>query len=154
VRDATGTVGAALARLGGLYAQTGIRALNSSPLAMALLRPFQKYEPTWGATDRARLHAIVAELERTRAELAGAKPKGFGGALVVRELAQAAALARHGAFRLMHACLGQGPSTVELLDDLAPLIVEQRECWLARSREGGLADSLARLEKARAEYEA
>jgi hypothetical protein len=154
VRDPTGTIGAALARLGGLYAQTGIRALNSSPLAMALLRPWKRYEPTWGATDRARLDAIVVELERTRAELAGAKPKGFGGALVARELAQAAALARHGAFRLMHACLGQGPSNVELLDDLAPLIVEQRECWLARSREGGLADSLARLEKARAEYEA
>src|SRR5262249_33232058 len=37
VGDATGTVGAALARLGGLYERTGIRALNSSPLAMALL---------------------------------------------------------------------------------------------------------------------
>ena len=90
----------------------GIRALNSSPLAMALLRPWKRYEPTWGRTDRARLDAIVAELERTRAELAGAKPLGFGGALVARELAQAAALARHGAFRLMHACLGEGPSAV------------------------------------------
>ena len=154
VRDPTGTIGAALARLGAVYAQTGIRALNSSPLAMALYRPWKKYEPTWGRTDRATLDAVVAELERTRAELADAKPKGFGGALVARELAQAAALARHGAFRLMHARLGEGPSAVELVDDLAPLVVEQRECWLARSREGGLADSLARLEHARAEYEA
>lgn len=153
LRDSTGTIGGALARLGALYAATGIRALNASPLALALLRPWKKYEPTWGATDREKLDAVVVELERTRAELAGAAPKGFGGALVARELAQAAALARHGAFRLMHARLGSGPSPTELVDDLAPLIVEQRECWLARSREGGLADSLARLERARAEYE-
>ena len=119
---------------------------------MALLRPWKRYEPTWGGTDPPDLDAIVAELERTRAELGAREPAGFGGAIVARELAQAAALARHGAFRLMHACLGEGPSAVQLSDDLAPLIPEQRECWLARSRPGGLADSIARLERALAEY--
>jgi len=154
VRDSTRTIGAALARLGGLYAETGIGSLNSSPLAMALLRPFKGYAPTWGRTSRARLDAIVAEIERTRGELAGAKPEGFGGALVARELAQAAGLARHGAFRLMHACLGDGPAPELLHDDLEGLIAEQRECWLLRSREGGLDDSLRRLERARLEYDA
>jgi hexosaminidase len=153
VRDATGTVGPALARLGALYARTGIRALNSSPLATALLRPFKRYEPTWGRTDRARLDAIVAEIDRTRAELARATPIGFGGRVVARELAQAAGLARHGAQRLMHACLGDGPKPELLRDELDELIAEQRACWLARSREGGLADSLGRLERARLEYD-
>jgi hypothetical protein len=152
VRDATGTVGPALARLGGLYARTGIRALNSSPLANALLRPFKRYEPTWGRTDRAKLDAIVAEIDDTRAELARATPLGFGGRIAARELSQAAGLARHGAFRLMHACLGEGPSPAVLRSELDALIAEQRACWLARSREGGLADSLRRLENARAEY--
>jgi hypothetical protein len=152
VRDPTGTVGSALARLGGLYARTGIRALNSSPLAMALLRPFKRYEPTWGRTGRAKLDAIVDEIDRTRAELARAAPQGFGGPIVARELSQAAALARHGAFRLMHSCLGEGPATDLLRRELEPAIEEQRACWLARSREGGLRDSLGRLEQARAEY--
>ncbi|HTO09683.1 MAG TPA: glycoside hydrolase family 20 zincin-like fold domain-containing protein [Myxococcota bacterium] len=152
VRDATGTIGAALARLGELYLRTGIRALNSSPLAMALLRPFRRYEPTWGRTDRARLDAIVDEIDRTRAELARAAPQGFGGRIVARELSQAAALARHGAFRLMHACLHEGPPAELLRRELGQAIDEQRACWLARSREGGLRDSLGRLEHARAEY--
>ncbi|MFI5317517.1 MAG: glycoside hydrolase family 20 zincin-like fold domain-containing protein [Myxococcota bacterium] len=154
LRDATGTVGAALARLGGLYARTGIRALNSSPLATALLRPFKRYEPTWGSTDAARLNAIVAEIDATRAELARATPIGFGGRIAARELSQAAGLARHGAFRLMHACLGRGPKPELLRRELGELIAEQRACWLARSREGGLSDSLGRLERARAEYAA
>ena len=154
VRDATGTIGPALARLGELYARTGIRALNSSPLANALLRPFKRYEPTWGRTDRAKLDAIVAEIDGTRAALARATPLGFGGSLVARELSQAAGLARHGAFRLMHACLGEGPGPELLRDELDVLIAEQRACWLARSRPGGLDDSLRRLERARAEYDA
>jgi hypothetical protein len=152
VRDATGAVGAALARLGELYARTGIRALNSSPLANALLRPFKRYEPTWGRTDRAKLDAIVADVDAIRAELARATPIGFGGAIAARELSQAAALARHGAFRLMHACLGEGPEPALLRRELDELIAEQRACWLARSREGGLTDSLRRLERARDEY--
>src|SRR5262249_39782432 len=146
VRDATGTVGPALARLGGLYARTGIGALTSSPLAMALLRPFKRYEPTWGKTDRAKLDAIVDEIDRTRAELARARPQGFGGRVAARELSQAAALARHGAFRLMHACLGEGPPSELLRRELGEAIEEQRACWLARSRPGGLRDSLGRLE--------
>jgi hypothetical protein len=153
VRDRTRTVGAALARLGSLVDLVGIRALNSSPLAQALLRPFKRYAPTWGRTNRARLRAIVAELDATIVELVRAEPCGFGGAIAARELAQAAGLARHGAFRLMHAALGEGPEPAQLAEELTELIDEQRVCWLARSRSGGLADSLRRLETARSEYE-
>jgi len=154
VRDATGSIGPALHRLGKLYAETGIRALNSSPLSNALLRPFKGYEPTWGRTTRRKLYEIAVEIDQTRAELARATPRGFGGAIVARELSQAAGLARHGAFRLMHACLKTGPSPAELGRELGDLIAEQSECWRARSREGGLRDSLARLHRARAEYTA
>jgi hypothetical protein len=80
--------------------------------------------------------------------LARARPAGFGGALCARELRQAAALARHGARRLMHATPGGGPSQTELRAELAPLLDEQAACWRERSREGGLRDSLARLEAA------
>ena len=68
------------------------------------------------------------------------------GALVVRELVQACALARQGAWRLLRRAGASAPDASALRDDLAARIDEQRACWLARSREGGLRDSLARLE--------
>jgi len=39
----------------------------------------------------------------------------------------------------------------DALAQLATAIQEQRACWLARARPGGLADSVARLERAQAE---
>jgi len=64
----------------------------------------------------------------------------------VRELQQAARLARHGAFRITRAAGFPCPSDAELRRDLAEAIAEQRACWLLRSRPGGLEDSVARLE--------
>ena len=63
------------------------------------------------------------------------------------ELRQAAALARHGAWRLAHIALGQGPTLEELRRDLSSLIEEQARVWAASSRPGGLEDSLVRLRR-------
>jgi hypothetical protein len=38
------------------------------------------------------------------------------------------------------------PQRAELATELKPLIEQQREMWLSRSRPGGLDDSIARLE--------
>ncbi len=40
----------------------------------------------------------------------------------------------------------------ELDEDMRCLIDDYQAAWLARNRRGGLADSVGRLEKARAEY--
>jgi hypothetical protein len=72
--------------------------------------------------------------------------------VVVRELAQAARLARHGAYRIARAAGMPCPGDAELRRDLAGAIAEQRACWLLRARPGGLADSLARLEATLASY--
>jgi hypothetical protein len=40
----------------------------------------------------------------------------------------------------------------ELDQDMHGFIAEYRRLWLARNRPGGLADSVARFEHARAEY--
>ncbi len=154
LRDPERVIGGALVRLGELGAETGLEALNSSPLAMALFTPLGRAPLlAWGETSRPRLEAIADELGAIRDALARAKPTGFGGALCARELGQAAALARHGARRLMHATPGGGPSKSELRAELAPLIGEQAACWRERSREGGLRDSLSRLRNALAEYD-
>jgi len=146
LRDPARVIGAALVRLGELGAETGLEALNSSPIAMALFAPLGRAPVlAWGETHRPRLESIAEEIRAQIAALSRARPEGFGGAICARELQQAAALARHGARRLMHATPGGGPAKAELHAELAPLIDEQAACWRERSREGGLRDSLSRL---------
>jgi hypothetical protein len=45
------------------------------------------------------------------------------------------------------------PGNAELRRDLEEAIAQQRTAWLARSRPGGLRDSLARLEARLPDYE-
>jgi hypothetical protein len=98
------------------------------------------------------LARVAASLGAARARLADARPRCADGNTVVRELAQAIRLARHGAWRMLREAGGRAPSDPELARDLDEAIVEQRACWRLRSREGGLADSIARLEETRALY--
>ena len=69
------------------------------------------------------------------------------GEIVVRELAQALRLARIGAWRLARRAGARTPEDAALRAELVAAIEEQRACWLARARPGGLDDSVARLEK-------
>ncbi len=154
LRDPARVIGSVLGRLGELYAETGLVAMNSSPREMALHTPLGRSPAmAWGETSRPRVASLAEEIEGLRDALTRARPEGFGGALCARELRQAAALARHGALRLLHATPGAGPAKSELRADLAPLVDEQAACWRARSREGGLRDSLARLRTALTEYD-
>jgi hypothetical protein len=148
--DEAGVLGGVCEELGALGDATGARALNASPLAAALL-PAAGLRSFGGASAEATLR-VVARLEAARERLAAAHPRCEDGALIVRELAQAIRLARHGAWRLARESGGAAPSDAALRRDLDEAIEGQRACWLLRSREGGLADSLARLEATRALY--
>ena len=63
-------------------------------------------------------------------------------------MSQAARLARHGSWRLLG---DDGPDAALLQADLVELVDGQARTWLARSRPGGLRDSLARLDPGLAE---
>lgn len=148
--DEAGVLGVTLETLGGLYAGTGKLGLNGSPL-------FTELVPggllgALGNADAAGTGHVIEQLDAAIAVLARARPAAPDGALVVRELQQAARLARHGAFRIARGAGFPCPSDAELRRDLAEAIAEQRACWLLRSRPGGLADSLARLETTLADY--
>jgi hypothetical protein len=134
-RDRAGQLGRTLEELGSLYAGTGKTALNGSPL-------FTELVPTGllGSFGEANAAGTARVIEQP------------DGALVCRELSQAARLARHGAWRIARAADLPRPPDAELRADLREAIEEQGACWLARSRPGGLGDSLARLEKATASY--
>ncbi len=146
-RDATGELARALTDLGGLYRETGLTSINASPLFLALLRRGAGRIRAWGETSREKLDRVQTVIEQSLARIERARSAADDGALVARELAHAARLARHGAWRLARAYLDQGPSDAELERDLRALVDAQRALWLARSRPGGLADSLARLER-------
>jgi len=151
--DAAGTLGAALETSGSVYDRTGLTPVNGSPLHTQLLTgglallvellgtPTPKHlDETLGLLDEARLG-----VERSR-------PAAADGEVVRRELLQAIRLARHGAWRIARTAGLAAPDTAALRRDLADAIVEQRACWLLRSRPGGLDDSIARLEETLAGY--
>jgi len=126
------------------YRATGLTAFNASPLFAGLLSRGSLVQ--FGELDPDATRALVERLDAA-AERAGAlAAKDAEGALCARELRQAIRLARHGAWRLLLTHGHASPSDAELRCDLAEAIEEQRACWLARSRPGGLPDSLARLE--------
>ena len=108
---------------------------------------FATGEPSIDATEAVidQIAACVQEIER-------ATPACVDADLVREELAQAARLARHGAWRLLASVDGPAPDADALRADLAEAIDHQRAVWLRRARPGGLAESVARLEGTLAGY--
>ena len=149
-QDAAGVLGASVETLGGLYAGTGKLGLNGSPLFTELVPG--GLLSSLGTADPAGTRRVIETLDAASAELSRARSDAPDGALIVRELQQAARLARHGALRIARGAGLPCPSDAELRRDLADAIAEQRACWLLRSRPGGLADSVARLEATLAGY--
>ncbi len=148
--DASGRMGALAIELAEAYAGTGMDCVNGSPLFTALVRG--GLLGSFGAADRERLASTAERLGAALAALPRARCSGADAALVPRELAAAVRLARHGAWRIARAAGFPAPSLAQLRRDLRQAIAAQRSAWLARSRPGGLADSLARLDPALAEY--
>jgi len=148
--DEAGVLGFAVEKLGGLYTGTGKLGLNGSPLFSELVQG--GLLGALGNADADGTRRVIESLDASIAELSRARPASSDGAVVVRELQQAARLARHGAFRIARAAGFACPSDAELRRDLGEAIAEQRTCWLLRSRPGGLADSVARLEATLAGY--
>ncbi|MEE2664321.1 MAG: glycoside hydrolase family 20 zincin-like fold domain-containing protein [Myxococcota bacterium] len=148
--DAAGELGAALLSLGEAYLDTGKTAFNASPLFTATVT--DGLLGAFGEPDSAALRRTLDRLEAAGEAVGRARPGCSDGAVVGRELAQAIRLARHGAYRLLRETGAKRPSDPELRRDLAAAIEEQAICWRLRSREGGLADSLARLQSTLASY--
>jgi hexosaminidase len=154
LRDPSGELARALSLLGSAYTESGLDALNASPLFLALLAPPGAPLRVWGETNRERLAWVHGALDDGLARLARARPELDDAALIARELAASARLARHGAWRLARELLGTGPAPAVAAADLEQAIEEQRAVWLERSRPGGLDDSVARLRARLAEYSA
>jgi hypothetical protein len=149
--DAAQVIGEVLEQVGCAYLGTGRAAWNGSPLFHALVGG--GLLGSIGETDADETRATLESLEGALAALERARPGCADGEIVRLELAAAIRLARHAAWRMLRDTGARAPSAAELRRDLAEAIAEQRACWLARSRPGGLADSLGRLEAVLAAYE-
>lgn len=141
--DGAGVLGGALDRLGRLWSRTGQQAFNCSPLQAALC-PSQVHFRS-GSIDVDAVVAVVADIDEVLSDLERAAPACSDGALVVDELATAARLARHGAWRLLATAGSPAHDDDVLRADLTALVAAQEVAWRARSRPGGLPDSLAHL---------
>lgn len=160
--DPTGQVATLVLALGRVSPLTGCSPPNASLLAKLLLEP-ERPLAHWlerGAT-AAGFGAAAERASALGREIDGLSTHGSP------ELAKTVRELRHTAAMLSHACalgtarLGIGGGPISELDgavrqglaaDLTTLIAGQAERWRESSREGGLQDSLARLERVRAMY--
>ena len=155
LRDRAGVLGGIARDLGDVYRETGVLVKNASVLALLLLFP----ERPLG---EGRLAGLTVEgLERAEArsaelssKLAGARCDRDDASLLQAEFALAADLMRHacrfGIARLAApggaAAAIPGASRAALAIDLSRIVNDYRRVWRLRNREGGLADSVGRLE--------
>jgi hypothetical protein len=154
--DRAGALGRVVHDLGNAYREVGSLRANSSVLFWSLIKPERLFAPS-GVT-RESLEHTLAYIERVCEPLASARPAAPEGPLVLAELGWVRDALRF-ACRLgsARAAASGGDqiasiarsARLALAHELGELIERQRTLWLARSRPGGLADSLGRLERLR-----
>lgn len=161
-RDATGHLGEVMLEAGQLYQLTGPAHVNGSTLAYALQWPLDEIATrleqiaTLGGAQPdvspRTLRGVMAMLDGWHERLSASRPQRSDGALLLREWAQMLHLTRHGAAWLLRHQNADDVPVAQRLREWEGLMAQQRELWLARSRRGGLDDSLRRFETLRRGY--
>jgi hypothetical protein len=153
--DPTAAMGRAAYDLGNVYQAVGYVPHNGSALfqVLRLSRPAIEAHRSLGPLPPAAFeHALVA-IEQAAAPLAHSQMTRPDAGLIQREYALTVRLLRHACRRrLWMFGAGAAGSAASLDQDMAEIIAEFRAVWLARSRPGGLADSVGRLERVREDY--
>jgi hexosaminidase len=152
--DAAGVLGRLAFDLGNVY-QFSPEHSNSTVFSRLLLHPDAPVVDgiLMGGTPESFAQAEEA-IDRIIAPLAQATPSTRDGALIGDEFRQTAALMRHGCHQAQAKLAANAQQMADvpaaerarLAEELAPLIEEHRRLWRARSREGGLVQSVGRLE--------
>jgi hypothetical protein len=137
-------LGSALVRAAELYSHSGAAAFNGSPLFYPLVGKDASFgsdaKPTVDSI--ARVLAEIADIDR---QIESSAPGCGDGELIVREMRQALRLTRIGAKMLARNHGVEGREFTIDRGEIASTLHEQRACWLARSRPGGLDDSIGKI---------
>jgi len=155
--DSQGKLGQLALEIGDVYRMVAAPHRNSAIMVRALFVPLAKIregkllwqEPVHSAPEQVR--AAMARMEALAAQLDGAQPAD---PYILREYRTAIGLWLHGCKRLLKAADDSAYSAAALAAELRPLMGDFAADWLQRSRAGGLGDSLARMARLLAEYEA
>jgi hexosaminidase len=168
-RDPSGAVGRAAYDLGNVYRMLGPEIHNSSLLFWVLQFPLAELIQPRESLAQALIPRIAQALspeifdraaeaiDRAAQPIAQARIDRPDAEIIKREFANAARLLRH-ACRRAKLALDRGRAETagirqELDQDMQAIIAEYKQLWLARNRPGGLEDSVARLERARSDYQ-
>lgn len=162
--DAAQVMGSVSVALGSIYQEVGPEHINGQLLAYALQWKPEDFNAhlermyAWGRDSGdispENLRRVIGLLDRYAAQLDGAQMQRDDAEILTAEWRHVAALLKHGARWML---LLQGEADADknaLLQELEELVAQQRTLWLARSREGGLADSLRRFDTLRQAYQA
>ncbi len=148
--DTAGILGVTLERLGVMWRQCGQLAFNGSPIFRGLV---PRSTMSFGEIDPKLCQTTAGALDESITAIRMSSPSSADGAVVKDELIAAARLALHGVWRMLRRTNGNSaPDDDTMHADLAEAIELQHDAWLARSRPGGLSDSLDRLERTLGEY--
>jgi hexosaminidase len=162
IGDADRGLGEHAVALGNLYLLTKLDHINGNVLAYALQQPFANFPNAlkhWEAWNGSKaditpktLRAILAEIDAITPKITKAHIGAEDAGVIRAELNHAAMMLAHGAKRLLF-MQGEPDFTADqLLAEWDSLATRQQSLWLARSRSGGLADSIKRFQVARADY--
>lgn len=154
--DAARIMGQVACDLGDVYTLPGLARHNGTRLFDTLQAgPDQlgRLKDDLAEAHRAgSLRAALARIDAIMRPLDAARMARVDCDLVCDEYRLAADLLRHACRRALFLLDDSGDTPAALLADLETLAERQRQMWLARSRPGGLGDSLARFEPAREAY--
>ncbi len=151
--DSTGASGQVAFDLGNVYRAVGIEPPNSSALFKVLQWPLDQAR-TYLNIEPAALDRTLKTIDQAMLPLTRAQMDRPDADLIMQEFQNTARLLRHASQRGLLA-LGQNqPATLrhKLDQDMREFIHSYKQVWLQRNRPGGLADSVARLEKTLADY--
>ncbi len=149
-QDGANRLGEVAWNLGNTYLEAGFPTPNSSFLFQAL-QASRKDIVDSESYDPERITRVEKIVNQALSSLEGAQLTGDHSDWILDEFSLTARMINHACKKLR--CIFEDGNRTDLLLDLDEIMEQFENLWLKRSRPGGLADSLARFEAIKQDYQ-